>query len=263
MEMTILHLSDIHFKRKSNETFREDVKEKMIDAIKRHLDTGERGPDFAAITGDIAFSGKEYDEAGSFFADLKSQLPGEIKFLAVPGNHDVDRDEISAIFSLHSIVQNKEKIDRLLENPKEINTHINTKTKAFRAFVQDLHPGLYRSEKDYFWVKNFKDKRVSFLGLNSCWACEDDNDRNNITLGYPQVMTAIKQAIFSNRVLLMHHPPINWLNEVDFNRYSGEIFKKCGLILHGHTHTDNALVFKSLSGSCMIRMGLSGSSLSM
>jgi formylglycine-generating enzyme required for sulfatase activity/predicted MPP superfamily phosphohydrolase/energy-coupling factor transporter ATP-binding protein EcfA2 len=247
--ITILHLSDIHFKRKEKETFREDVQGKMIDAIKKHLDKYQMEPDFAAVTGDIAFSGKEYDEAKVFFKDLKSVLPAKTKFLVVPGNHDVDREKISKFFSLHHIVQNKE-TDAFLEDKEEIDSRINPKFKAFREFTDTLKPKLYREPGDYSWVKDFKDENVSFLGLNSCWACEGDNDRNNITLGYPQVMNALKKSKIPNKILLMHHPP-NWLNEIDFNRYSGEIFHHCQLILHGHTHADNALVFKSPADSCI------------
>lgn len=253
-QVSILHLSDIHFKPKGSETektFRQDVKTKMLDTIKIHLDSKKGELDVVTVTGDISFSGKEYDEAKEFFGHLKLILPENIEFLLVPGNHDVDRGETSDFFSLHTVVENN-KIDKFLEKQKEIDTYINTKFKAFREFVEELHPGLYLSEEDYFWVKDLKEKGVSFLGLNSCWACENDNDRNNIALGYPQVMKALDRTKnIPNRILLMHHPPINWLNELDFNRYSGEIFKRCGLILHGHTHTDNALVFKNPSGSCI------------
>jgi predicted MPP superfamily phosphohydrolase len=58
-QITILHLSDIHFKWKKIETFREDVEEKMIDTIKAHLDNIHSELDFVAVTGDIAFSGKK------------------------------------------------------------------------------------------------------------------------------------------------------------------------------------------------------------
>jgi formylglycine-generating enzyme required for sulfatase activity/energy-coupling factor transporter ATP-binding protein EcfA2 len=178
-------------------------------------------------------------------------LPAKTGFLVVPGNHDVDRDEISTVFSLHTVIPDKDKVDRLLESQKEINNNINPKFKAFREFTGKLKPKLYKNQDDYFWVKDFKDENVSFMGLNSCWACEGDNDRNNITLGYPQVMNALKKSKMANKIVLMHHPPINWLNEIDFNRYSGEIFHRCQLILHGHTHTDNALVFKNPSDSCI------------
>ncbi|MGD2086029.1 MAG: SUMF1/EgtB/PvdO family nonheme iron enzyme [Candidatus Aminicenantes bacterium] len=249
-EVKILHLSDIHFKRKEKETFREDVQAKMIDAIKKHLGKFHTEPDFAAVTGDIAFSGKEYDEAKAFFKELKSVLPSKTKFLVVPGNHDVDRRKISKFFSLHHIVQNK-KTDAFLEDKGEINRNINPKFKAFREFTDTLKPKLYREPDDYFWVKDFKDENVSFLGLNSSWACEGDDDRNNITLGYPQLMSALKKSKIPNKIVLMHHPPINWLNEIDFNLYSNEIFHHCQLILHGHTHADNALVFKNPADSCI------------
>jgi len=100
-------------------------------------------------------------------------------------------------------------------------------------------------------VKDVENHHISFLGLNSCWACEGDDDRNNITLGHPQLTTAVEKTAFSNRVLLMHHPPVNWLNEEDFRRYDEEIFANCSLILHGHTHADKALVFKSPANSCI------------
>ncbi|MCP5050015.1 MAG: NACHT domain-containing protein, partial [bacterium] len=64
-------------------------------------------------------------------------------------------------------------------------------------------------------------------------------------------MEALKQSGISNRIVLMHHPPVNWLNEIDFNRYCDEIYKHCGLILCGHTHSDRALVFQSPAHSCI------------
>ncbi|MCX6580207.1 MAG: hypothetical protein NT166_08485 [Candidatus Aminicenantes bacterium] len=70
-EISILHLSDIHFKAKKYEdstTFREDVQRKMIETIKTYS-TKHGIPHFVAVTGDIAFSGKEYDEAAAFFPE--------------------------------------------------------------------------------------------------------------------------------------------------------------------------------------------------
>ena len=68
-EIAILHLSDIHFKEKKDEdrkSFREDVRAKMLAKIKEHIDSNNLDLDFVAVTGDIAFSGTEYEEAKSF-----------------------------------------------------------------------------------------------------------------------------------------------------------------------------------------------------
>jgi formylglycine-generating enzyme required for sulfatase activity/predicted MPP superfamily phosphohydrolase/energy-coupling factor transporter ATP-binding protein EcfA2 len=249
-KIAILHLSDIHFKRDKNDknkTYRKDIKNKMLAKIKEHIDKNNLDLDFVAVTGDIAFSGKEYEEAKKFFDDLESVLLEKTIFLFVPGNHDVDRDNVSEFFSLHDIVK-KQLTDALLENEEEIKSNINVKFKPFRRFVQELNPDLYSSEDDYFWVKNFEDKNVSFLGLNSCWASENDRDRFNITLGYPQVMNALEISTISNKIVLMHHP-FDWLYEQDFDKSHAELFKNCGLVLHGHIHTDKAFVFKDPTNS--------------
>jgi 3',5'-cyclic AMP phosphodiesterase CpdA len=93
-KITILHLSDIHFKRKKElqyDAYRRDVQDKLIDTIKAHLEA-HRAVDVVAVTGDIAFSGKkkQYDEAMEFFSRLREVLPDKTGFLVVPGNHEVD-----------------------------------------------------------------------------------------------------------------------------------------------------------------------------
>ncbi|RCV64808.1 Formylglycine-generating enzyme [Methanophagales archaeon] len=259
-EITILHLSDIHFKRKKDEdrkAFREDVRAKMLAKITEHIDANNVNLDFVVVTGDIAFSGKEYEEAKSFFADLKSILPEETIFLAVPGNHDVDRDYVDEFLSMHEIVRTG-KTDRFLENKKKIENDINEKFKAYRDFSDYLNPALYESEDDYFWVKNFVDKDVSFLGLNSAWASESEEDQHNITLGYPQVMSAFTKSNCSTRILLIHHPIFEWFNGEDFSRYREEILRRCGLILHGHAHSDTAWLVGTPSTSC-INLGANAS----
>jgi len=255
-EITILHLSDIHFKRnkdEDNKAFRKTVQQRLMDAVTAHLNEHkkEHKPlDFVVITGDIAFSGKkeEYDEAFTFLSALKDVLPKETEFLAVPGNHDVEREKISKFFSLCQIIE-EEKIDKFLESQDEVKTFINVKFKAYREFIDRLNPGLYQNKEDYSWVKNCKEKNVSFLGLNSAWACEGDDDRFNIALGFPQVVAALdKSKEMSNRVFLLHHP-FGWLNEKDLNKYSGEIFDKCKLLIHGHVHMDNAASISTPSAS--------------
>jgi formylglycine-generating enzyme required for sulfatase activity/calcineurin-like phosphoesterase family protein/energy-coupling factor transporter ATP-binding protein EcfA2 len=266
-EITILHLSDIHFKKKKEEEnmpFRQLVQERLIEAIATHKN--EHGsPNFVAITGDIAFSGKEheYREAAGFFDKLKKVLQGKTEFLAVPGNHDVDRDVVDDCFPLGESIVKKNLIDKFLEDQKKVKDFITVKFKAYRGFIERLNPMLYESktkkekekgkEKEkYFWVKNFPGKNVSFLGLNGAWASEGDNDRFNIALGFPQVIRALEESKdIPNRVVLMHHPLFEWLEEKDMSKCRGEIFDRCGLILHGHVHIDRADCISTPSDSCI------------
>ncbi|MDQ1350423.1 MAG: hypothetical protein QG657_725 [Acidobacteriota bacterium] len=253
-EITILHLSDIHFKKKKdddNDVFRQTVQERLIEAVTGHSKK-QGNPDFVAITGDIAFSGKqkEYDEALTFLLKLKVGLPGETEFLAVPGNHDVDREQIDEFFSLQQYIVRKDLIDKFLENEKKVKNYINVKVKAYRGLIQQLNPGLYQLKEDYFWVKNYMEKNVAFLGLNSAWACEGDHDRFNIALGPIQLTRALEKAkACTNKILLMHHPPFDWLKDLE-NQRPG-LFKNIQLLLHGHTHSDHAHVFKDPDHACL------------
>ncbi|MCK5056745.1 MAG: SUMF1/EgtB/PvdO family nonheme iron enzyme [Candidatus Aminicenantes bacterium] len=239
-KISILHLSDIHFKvrkkkDKDSEASRENVKDKMFEAIGKYVKKYKR-PDFVAITGDISFDGKMYNKAEEFFDDLKVILPDSM-FLPVPGNHDVDRDKISEFFSLYDIVT-KEKMDNFLKDIEQIKQYILPKFKNFTVFSKKLNPDLYKEKNAYFWVNNVPGKNISFLGLNSAWACEGDEDCFNIALGFTQVSEALKRAETENRILLMHHPPFNWLKDFQYGNSSIEVFKNCSLILCGHIHAD-------------------------
>ncbi|MCP5053897.1 MAG: SUMF1/EgtB/PvdO family nonheme iron enzyme, partial [bacterium] len=255
-ELTILHLSDIHFRKSEKEKkprFRQEVHQALIDAVTEHSETNGF-PDFAAVTGDVAFLGKkgEYDEAATFFGKLKQALPGNTEFLVIPGNHDVDREAMNKLISLQDNIVKSGKTGQFLDSPSEIRYFLNPKFNAYREFADSFVPGLYPSKEDYYWVKHFPDKDVTFLGLNTGWACEGDNDRHNIALGYPQVRDALEQAgECRNRIVLMHHPLFNWLEQRDLNKCTYHLFNQCRLILSGHEHFDSALTIHTPSESCI------------
>ncbi|UCH97636.1 MAG: metallophosphoesterase, partial [Candidatus Aminicenantes bacterium] len=257
-EITILHLSDIHFKKKKDDndiSFRENVQEKLIQAVETHSKE-YNSPDIVAVTGDIAFSGKkhEYDEALELFGKLKGILKKDTQFLAVPGNHDVDRDQVDEFASLYNVVKDKQ-VDEFLKQTEQVKRKIIVKFKAFSKFLSQINPTLLESKKskgDYFWVKNFNEKKVSFLGLNSAWASESNEDQMNIALGQQQVTEALEESgEIPHRILLMHHPLFNWYEESDFGQWSGKVFNQCQLILHGHVHVDYAACISTPSDSCI------------
>ncbi len=252
--ITLLHLSDIHFKKNKKDDdkiFRRDVQDKMLNAIKGHLDERQE-VDFIVVTGDIAFSGKkeEYDEAEGFFERLKTIVPDKSEFLMVPGNHDVDREEVNELLSLQKNVVNEEKVEEFLREKKNISRIVNPKFEYFRKFARQCNSKLYKDESKYFWVRNVEDRGISFLGLNSSWACEGDEDRYNIALGYPQIKEALDLAgEMPVRIALMHHSHFYWLKDVEAGKCRSELFGKCRLLLHGHDHADRAEIYADPSHS--------------
>lgn len=252
-EISILHLSDIHFKKNkddNDQVFRLDVQEKMLKAIEGHLAT-EQILDFIVVTGDIAFSGKkqEYAEAEKFFDKLKTIVSPECEVLLVPGNHDVDRREVDEFLSLQKNIVKEDKADEFLKKRNNIRKYITPKFRAFRKFSDIIIPDLYENPSNIFWVKDISEKNVSFVGVNSSWASEGDSDQTNLALGFLQVKAAFQRASTENRILLMHHPIFNWFDERDFHRWYGEVINNCTLILHGHEHFDRASSISTPSDS--------------
>ncbi len=251
-EISILHLSDIHFKKNKDDDdkiFRRDVQEKMLKAIEKNS-AGGQSPDFIVVTGDIAFSGKkqEYDEAETFFERLQAIFPGESPLLMVPGNHDVDRGKIDEFVPPYHVVKNN-LVEKFLQNNDKKHS-INARFKYFRECAKQYNSELYKRESDYFWVQNFEDRGISFLGLNSSWACEGDDDRYNIALGYPQIKEALEIAgEIPVRIALMHHSHFYWLKDMEAGKCRSELFGKCQLLLHGHDHADRAEIYADPSHS--------------
>ncbi len=244
--ITLLHLSDIHFKKDNDGNyppFPGKVNEWMVEGISRHLIEISDNLDYVVVTGDIAFSGKqeEYETAKKFFDSLTQVLPKQTEFLIVPGNHDVDRRKIDEAIKMHDIVSNG-KSDIFLKDETKLSVFVHPKFKAFYKFAGGIQPGLFGDCTNYFWVKDNLEKNVSFLGLNSCWASEENNENMKIALGLRQLNEAIERSKTSNRIILLHHPLDNWLQLKDTSECKKEIFKYCKLVLHGHSHFDSALV---------------------
>ena len=94
-----VHVSDIHFgQEKQNGTVvaRDDVRAELLNDCRTR--ENKLGPaDSILVTGDVAFSGKkdEYTRAGKWLDELTKAVGcrGTSVFV-VPGNHDVDLDEI-------------------------------------------------------------------------------------------------------------------------------------------------------------------------
>ena len=103
--VTWLHLSDLHSRLRDDWDL-----QRVSDALLRDLQivSKEHGlhPDFIFFTGDIAFGacqGKrivdQYQKAKVFFETVRSAFNPEVSIrdlYLVPGNHDVDRGEITA-----------------------------------------------------------------------------------------------------------------------------------------------------------------------
>jgi len=264
--ITWLHLSDLHFRIKSEldsnivlEALREDV-DRLTHPRENNL-----SPDFIVVTGDIAFSGDraEYEKAGKFFDDLLNTvgLP-KSRLFVIPGNHDVDRSVISGLSAeAGSTLNSREKANEFLDDQHSRHL-VFRRLHNYAYFINEYFgPEMTFDDDNYFYVKQLTvgGKKLAILGLNSAWLCRSDQDQaDGILLGERQVRSALKQAKDADMRIAMLHHPFNWLKEFDQRDSATLLTNQCDFILHGHLHqTGVQQLVTPDSGAMIIAAGAS------
>jgi predicted MPP superfamily phosphohydrolase len=261
--VTWLHLSDIHFK----EMKPYDpgiVLAALLSDLKQCMERGGMRPDFIALTGDLAFSGKpaEYAHVRRFIDELLAVtgLPANRVF-PVPGNHDVDRSLVLYSSSIAGqSLKDRDAVNRILGTPDERRLYFN-RFKGYGEFLNDYFSGhLTFDDDNYFYVRmlELRGLRISLLGLNSSWLAESDEDETRkLVIGERQVREAIEGAQRANanlKIALFHHP-MSWLRELEQTNSVPMLLDGCDYILHGHLHHHNLNQVGSPDGDAMVIAG--------
>jgi 3',5'-cyclic AMP phosphodiesterase CpdA len=259
--VTWLHISDLHFS--TEQTYDANVVlQALLQDISERIQQDGLCPDFIAVTGDIAFSGKsdEYDLAQRFFDDLlvRTKLSKNRLFI-VPGNHDVDRNLITpGAKAIGAALTNRNSVNILLATLADRQLMM-ARFKGYEEFVNDYFAGpLAFDDKRYFYVHTLTiaGQTVALLGLNSAWLCASDKDKaQGLVIGERQARTTLEQSEDTDmRIALLHHP-FDWLREFDQNDSAALLLDNCDFILHGHLHRSATTQLVSPDSGAMIIAG--------
>lgn len=260
MELRFLHISDLHFKagdRDAATVFAQDVVNRSL--VEAAGSVAREAPlDFIAVTGDVAYSAgaAEYEVALCFFERLleATGVPRE-RLHVVPGNHDVDRQEVRPhhIRRLYGFAS-QEEIAELLCDP-DLSPPLHRKLAPYRAFAaramgRELLDG---ATAHYFELlrldKGGRELRVNLLGLNSAlFAGYDGDDQRKLALGLGQVGTALGQRDEGAplTIALLHHPmeAMHPCDEPSLNKLK----QHATLVLSGHVHEGRAAFVHDVAG---------------
>jgi len=227
--INILHISDIHAD--------ESTQAKLHNRVKAFLDDVEnlRGEiDLVIVTGDIALSGKkqQFEIAEKvLFEPLLSRLQiSKNRLFIAPGNHDVNRDDISIPedTGLKQILSQNPDADEYFKDKKGFK-----RLKNFYDFTNR-----YLSIKDTSLARIVEINHITVgVGvLNSAWLCADDKDKNKLFLSEFQVSQIVNKLDGASiKIALMHHPP-NWFNEQEQKYVMSELKRQFDAIMTGHLH---------------------------
>jgi hypothetical protein len=235
--LTWLHISDLQFRASP---VRDDqvLQEALLQDIHERVQKDNLRPDFVAVSGDIAFSGKpqEYAVAREFFDRLlqATGLPRPRLFV-VPGNHDVDRSLVTEeTLALASELNDSERV-----NSDQGLRAFRACFQEFSAFIQDYLP----KPPTFFGVNSFVQQedmagwRVAVLCLNSAWlALGSEQDGERLAVGEFQTRQALELAQGADvRIALLHHP-FTRLQAADRKNSEARLTHGCDVILHGHLY---------------------------
>ena len=263
----ILHLSDLHERVATPHTAPERQALIKRTGAERHRVLGDAllaalddvlcsGPiDFVCFTGDIADWGlpEEYEAATKRVQQIlqKLALPPS-RFLAVPGNHDVNRSRAKdALVAARTLAKKQiEALSRWLGGESapegsdpDLKTAMRDRSEAFWRWVSAVRGDSELSPRDSRYLGyryTVPDFGTHFIGLDSAWLAHDDHDRSYLVLPKGQLdilCTDDGAALTGTRIALVHHP----LNDLNHNHDTyTHLADHVDLLLHGHQHHHSA-----------------------
>lgn len=243
MSLVYIHLSDIHFgQEKGGDLYiHDDVKEQMLaDAREYVIEVKNGKADGVIVSGDIAFAGKqqEYINAGKWLDRLTAAAGCDVTDVqVVPGNHDIDRDKITAITQkiIDDIIENgDDALDRYLANEAD-REFIYKQFAAYQEFAEGYDCPLDTdgrvSKSKIFEIA--PSRRLKFLGVNTALICSKSHaEEGGLILGRRQRVIPMEPGL--ETIVIAHHP-LHWLQDSeDANKY---IRNRARVLISGHEHT--------------------------
>jgi len=241
MSIVFVHLSDIHFGQERGGTVvvHDDAKTRLIEDLAALVEgLPEKKAMGVIITGDIAYAGKaaEYKIAADWLDNVAAAAKCAITdIMVVPGNHDIDRDEISssAEWQLSEIqAKGETALDKFLANERD-RAVLYARFTAYIPFAEayncsmDCHGGLASKRV----AELAPGRSLQFVGLNSALVCKAKDKKGELLLGARQRVLPVQPG--QELVVLCHHP-LDWLQDSeDARRF---IRSRARVFISGHEH---------------------------
>jgi hypothetical protein len=257
MPLTFVHLSDIHFQRKSGDEYKvdDDLRNELIRDLIR-MDKKIKPINGILITGDIAFYGKEeeYSKAEMWLKEFCQKINcNENNIWMVPGNHDIDRvvvqnnpdlQKIHSHLRLKAHNNSEKELCAILEDKKNIDI-IFTPMHNYCLTAEKYGCGI--SPKKPYWEKDFEldnNLKLRLRGLTSTIISDnyDDCGQNKLILGEVQVMMGQEDNVVY--MILCHHPP-DWLMDKDKIEHSLNLRTRIQLFGHKHIQSMSYIYYNN------------------
>lgn len=244
-KIDILHISDLHFEKKSQKDI-EEITKKLIDDIKKVENEQNINIDLVCFTGDLIQSGdnavegeKQWNLAMEIF--IKSiltalSLENERLFI-VPGNHEVQ------ISKVDNVIENGLFTDSI----EDINAYMNKFNKMycqrleyFYNIIRKMHPDYMYGDLGYAANIEINNFSIGISCVDSAWRSSGKGkcERGKLYVGSKQMQDLFQYIKDSDlKICLMHHP-CEWFIGGESLEIEKEL-NKYDLVLRGHVHDED------------------------
>lgn len=233
-----LHLSDFHVG-KDNYAQR-SMFDKIVEHTRKRVSEGCI-PDFLFLTGDLANRGlsSEYEEFSlGLLLPLQEVIGSGIdqRTFAVPGNHDVARDENEA-FSREEMVEPKSRYFDPSPEGKKKRSLLTPRFARFIAGDLTARPGWLDSDDGAFkTVEECRGLKIGIVGVNTAWLSKDDKDENKLTPGKALLESALATLGECDLRIVLGHHPLDWIIADQRKMIRSVLGNHRAIYLHGHLH---------------------------
>ena len=247
MSIGFVHLSDIHFGQEKGGKIwiHDDVKNRLIDDVKlvaKKLESGHAAG--IIVTGDIAYGGRacEYTAAAAWLDKVADAAGCNITDIqVVPGNHDVDRDEITTLTEMmleRIVAEGEPALDSFLKSDADREL-LFRRFSAYRPFAEGYRCPLDTNAElaEERVAKLASGRAIRFIRLNSALVCSKNDEEGRLLLGARQ--RVMGQRPGEELVVLSHHP-VHWFQDSEdvllFIRNRARVF------MSGHEHNPSVKI---------------------
>jgi len=229
-----LHLSDLHFcKAKSGHDMH-----RVIDALYKDLKKMQDEPWFVPqlmfftamrllatmALGLCSTLQEQYQDVEEFLTKVRQlftvEIPKQNLFL-VPGNHDVDRNEVTDEQALWLDQQkDAESVNSLIKQGGKQWQRYMERLTQYRKFLKKHQYTHLLSDPErliYHEVREINGVKIGIGGFNSAWSCGKDQEKGTLWLGGDwqngTIINNLKSKQAELKLALIHHPA-GWLSNM-------------------------------------------------
>ena len=238
--MRWLLLTDLHIGR--NNEAQEAALTSLVRAVEAQ--TTSNTIDLVLLAGDLAYSGKasEYQRVKTLVIDPLRSLPEftQARFIAVPGNHDVDCD-LSYPPALSTLGPEKsQQFFHLDATGKRLRQIRAPSFKAYADFLEDANIEGVDPTSDsgvVFEIQSGATKIQLISVVTAFFSSKDlQQEKHNVPAPIHPIRHFLNQTTDSPyRFIVAHHPP-DWFTPESHQHLESLLVEHDAIYIHGHEH---------------------------